>query len=666
MAFGTDVGAFAQGLLGGMNAVSAMRERGARAAIYEEQAIQHRDRREAAAEARAAVERQGGGQTPPQAIPVPVAASTEAIAGGVPAPPRAQATNPMAVDDSKPKPARRYAEGGVVRAIPEEVTPESNPAPPEVKPQEEGGDRDPIRGALAYMRQQFGLDSAPATAPQGAIPAPEAAPASAGNTAGVAALLKGAGAESNETVAAARQRVDPEGRLPLGRANAILLQEMSAAFYKRGLIEEGDRASASLLQNYRRNMSMYGAFAVQAAESGNMEQAAKLLERAYDYLPDGKDVTIQPTQGGLQVNTGSGQPMVLNGPEAIRNAVGYAMDFDNWAKHLLSERKVNIDERQGDERLAETSRHNRATEGLSAASLAESRASRAEARGLRLRAEERELQAEASFGQVRAAQVEVRRAERSLEELGDDAPAAERQRLREKVREARDRADDLEARLPPRAAGALSQIEGRDAAIDDRRRNTDSQVAAREAQRQMTELKSRLAETRDPLERRKIEAQIGALDRSPGGRGRTAGEPRQLTFSDRAKIEEFTEELGGDLTAEAKQDVMPIAQGLATLNQGIGPREAASVAVNIRQGKFKAGGDADNPTVVIGTKAYAIPPGMTAALGAFYRQSNPAPVERTSRPTRPLPTTGQTLPSGMRGPTPPAAAREDIDRYLRR
>lgn len=672
MSFGAALAGFANGFVSGASTMSGVRLRAQQANLIGEKVKEEENARGAREEIKAEAKRLRGvapTASSTQAIQLNApAASTQAIA--VPAAPAvaipvAEQSTPLTRLDPEYDPSNlpRYAEGGLVTreelppiepqqavpvaavpvapaapaqaapavAIP--VTPQGN-APPAAPPGNYNDPEmqekvpDPVQGGLEYMREAFGLQqqAAPA-APQQAIPgaAPAApAPADPQLMQRATAMIRGEGAATNEEVRAAAQRVDPEGTMPLAKRNAALLEAATGIYYARGMIKEGNEASASLLQNFRRNMQMYGGMAVAAAESGNMEQAAKLLTRAYDYVPDGNTMEAKGTGAGLSVTTlgpdgkPKGPPMVLADANAVRNAVGYATDMDNWAKHLLTERKVNGELELGQGRLAEMERHNKASEGLQGAALADSRAARG-------RAQRQEGEADAAFQAVRMAEVEARRAEAALNKLGEDATPEQRQAAEQRLEAARTRAEDLEARLPARAASALSTIEARDSAASDRRAALDFRL-------EESRLRRAAAAETDPLKRKKLEAEIEALQARARGTGRAAAGAAGVvpkTMADLASIDEAIAGADpGRLNPAQVGEARELAQTLAGLNSGMSAMDYANVGMRIRQGDFQFTRTAEGePAVRVGTRVVKAPPSMLGAFTAYRDQAKP--VERT-------------------------------------
>ncbi len=63
-------------------------------------------------------------------------------------------------------------------------------------------------------------------------------------------------------------------------------------------MEQAQAAAASIIQHYKKAGSQYLSVAKAAAEGGEMDEAAKAYVRAYSYVPDGSEVSIEPQKDG--------------------------------------------------------------------------------------------------------------------------------------------------------------------------------------------------------------------------------------------------------------------------------------------------------------------------------------------------------------------------------
>lgn len=193
------------------------------------------------------------------------------------------------------------------------------------------GDTDPfsfIQNALTYGRQKMGLpksffggsDTGDASAPsfaeggavdtdgdqdgdQGMIPTEDQSQGQGQQQQGgqpspqaAMAYLKGAGAMDPAQAAALERSVDPRGQLDPNVRKTMAIKAAGSP----------DKAFG-LMQHYRQKFNAYSAFAKTAAtgtpqKPADLRASAQAATQAYQHLPDGKAVSFQPTQGGMQVN----------------------------------------------------------------------------------------------------------------------------------------------------------------------------------------------------------------------------------------------------------------------------------------------------------------------------------------------------------------------------
>lgn len=121
-----------------------------------------------------------------------------------------------------------------------------------------------------------------------------------------AALLKakqiaaGMGGLSEPEMQAARQAVDPEGKLTDSQRNVAALGSVYQFYANKGQPEKAQKVAFQMLQYYRGASQRYAALAAKAAEGGNMDLATKAALKAYANVPDGRDLELSPNpDGGL-------------------------------------------------------------------------------------------------------------------------------------------------------------------------------------------------------------------------------------------------------------------------------------------------------------------------------------------------------------------------------
>lgn len=197
-------------------------------------------------------------------------------------------------------------------------------------------------------------------------------------------------------------------------------------------------------------LQRFAGLAVAAAQAGDMEGAARALNGAASFNPDGYRTQFTATQNGVQMTRqregGQGEPtrVTVPGAEVVRYAT--AMLDPTWSlNHYL-----NV------ARHEETVRHNRTTEGIAAANLAERRAERGE------RAAERRANAE-NDSAVFEARRAVTRAQEDYDNVsraeGNEPGALAAARLR--LERAQDQYDAVQSRGGSRAQNQAQSLDER-------------------------------------------------------------------------------------------------------------------------------------------------------------------------------------------------------------
>lgn len=113
-------------------------------------------------------------------------------------------------------------------------------------------------------------------------------------------IAQGMGGLSEEEMSAAKQAVDPEGKLTESQRNLAALGSVYQFWANKGEPDKARRVAFQMMQYYRGASQRYAAIAAKAAEGGNMDLATKAALKAYANVPDGKDLEIAPNpDGGL-------------------------------------------------------------------------------------------------------------------------------------------------------------------------------------------------------------------------------------------------------------------------------------------------------------------------------------------------------------------------------
>ena len=276
---------------------------------------------------------------PPPAPAIPPQGAMPAPGLGVPGAPPAPTPAPPA--QLPPVPA-----GGMQHMHPPGLTPIADPKAPltNVPPQAVQAST-PAEAALKHGQIAFGLH--PGQNPQ-AQPQQTAA--------NYTELQHGAGAESNQMVQAAREKMFGPGAggtgnhdMPLGMQNASLLNNL----YNYDLETHGPAVAAAdsfaVLQNYRVNMQLYGGAAASSFESGNLAAASHYLQEAYAFFPDGNDVTVKPAANGSLVATRTDpngktvDTSTFATPDDLNKFIMQSSSFETYNNYVAGAQKAQLD-----------------------------------------------------------------------------------------------------------------------------------------------------------------------------------------------------------------------------------------------------------------------------------------------------------------------------------
>lgn len=121
-------------------------------------------------------------------------------------------------------------------------------------------------------------------------------------------FLRGEGAATPQEYSEVRRAVDPDGRYNDAVANIAGLTSVYEYYLKRGESQKAQSAAASLIQYTRGAAAKLGGMALDAKSP---EEAAKLIAKGYDQIPDGKHIEVKPGPNGTgtftQIDTRTGK-----------------------------------------------------------------------------------------------------------------------------------------------------------------------------------------------------------------------------------------------------------------------------------------------------------------------------------------------------------------------
>lgn len=359
--------------------------------------------------------------SPPPAAPAP-APATGAQPMLTPAGRQAAAAGAQAAQAAPQAPvAAGAAAGAATQGAPAPAQGNMPAAPPQGQPQ---GTQPPVPREqveeAARIVERDGNNPADAMVVAGAMaPPPQRGPGGQGTAAQAAQYAQ-------PLVQEIMQHRGQGEQGPLTRANwNAYLRDVTLAAQRNLSPQQQVQALAVVDRIRTSGLQRFTALAVAAAQAGDMQGAANALNGASNFNPDGFQDQFRATGNGVEMvrrpeagERGQETRVTVGANDIVRYAT--AMLDPSWSlTHFLNVRRQD-----------ETERHNRTSEGLQAASIAESRANRAEARNARQEA----ARGGASYVAATADLEDAIDAERRL---GANATAEERRAASARVEEAR-------------------------------------------------------------------------------------------------------------------------------------------------------------------------------------------------------------------------------------
>lgn len=144
---------------------------------------------------------------------------------------------------------------------------------------------DATKAGMTFGVNQYGLSG------RGGVPNPR-------TQANARLFAQGHGGLTEPEMQAARQTVDPEGKLTDSQRNMAALGSVYQFWANKGEPEKAQRVAFQMLQYYRNASQRYAAIAAKAAEGGNVDLATKAALKAYANVPDGNDLELMPDPNG--------------------------------------------------------------------------------------------------------------------------------------------------------------------------------------------------------------------------------------------------------------------------------------------------------------------------------------------------------------------------------
>lgn len=129
-----------------------------------------------------------------------------------------------------------------------------------------------------------------------------ALPQQSDKSAGMRAFARGVGAASPAEYQAASQTVDPQNKLSEDEKVMATLNAGYKFWLGQGEPEKAKKYAASMLMYTKTVASSAGAMAQTAAQNNDADSAAKWIQKAQNYITDGKSLTYKTTEDGSAVN----------------------------------------------------------------------------------------------------------------------------------------------------------------------------------------------------------------------------------------------------------------------------------------------------------------------------------------------------------------------------
>lgn len=211
---------------------------------------------------------------PAAAAPAPVAAPVTSGASAAPHP--APPPRPQAIPERAQAPV---TSGGTRAPVQEEDPHSKNPAGDFNAKQFAKVDPDAVKGGMNFITQFFGLDTRPTQAV-------------GGSQAGLQAFARNEGGFSTEEVRAAKDTVDPRKTLTDGERTLAALHAGYRFYESKGDFAKANAYAGRMLMHIKKVVATGGVMAQAALENGDVPRAAKIMQEAHAYSPDGMNLKV--------------------------------------------------------------------------------------------------------------------------------------------------------------------------------------------------------------------------------------------------------------------------------------------------------------------------------------------------------------------------------------
>lgn len=150
--------------------------------------------------------------------------------------------------------------------------------------------------------------------------------------------LRGYGAAPQQVIRQITDRIDPERSMPSSERNIRAIGSAWQYFMDEGDYDSAQQVAATMIQAMRQEEQKLAAVASAAAEAGDIDTASRAAVEAYANVPNGRDLTIEPTEDGnyaVSIVDQSSRTVVAEQAMSPREIAAMAMgvdigNFDTW------------------------------------------------------------------------------------------------------------------------------------------------------------------------------------------------------------------------------------------------------------------------------------------------------------------------------------------------
>lgn len=159
---------------------------------------------------------------------------------------------------------------------------------------------------------------------------------------GAQKLASSEGALTGQEYQQLTQTVDPEGKMTPGERNREIIKRVTEFGEKSGRQQEAAQLVGGVMLSQRRAVRVAGVMAEEALKKGDVEGATKILQKAYDAIPDGNTLVVEPAESGTgyvfkQVD-GKGRTVAQGDltPDVLKQQIELAKTGQAYDQHVYA------------------------------------------------------------------------------------------------------------------------------------------------------------------------------------------------------------------------------------------------------------------------------------------------------------------------------------------